>query len=323
MALVQAGLNAGLEQIYVIPALPVHRELSGHADARTRFDWLVRMFSGEPHVQVVDWEYRRRQPTAAIETLRRFVHFYPGTVPWLMLGADAWAGLPTWREYPAHCKLCNVAVFARSGPAVAPVCGHDGWQQLDLKTGGLSAGLDCNAPGHWIYIQADLPDISATELRRDVQSGRALADRVPAVICRDIEQAYGGKNGDDVTQAKEKNHTENNQTFEQMTAALIEALEDKKATDVLVIDVRGRCDFADRFILASGRSDRQLKALAQSVGEVAHRFGLSSKVEGLEASEWLLVDLGDIIIHLFLPEARESFQLERLWSAPHGDAVSS
>jgi len=122
-----------------------------------------------------------------------------------------------------------------------------------------------------------------------------------------------------VTQQAEKN-----QLFEQMTSALIEALEDKKAMDVLVIDVRGRCDFADRFILASGRSDRQLKALAQSAGEVAHRFGMSAKVEGLEASEWLLVDLGDMIIHLFLPEARESFQLERLWSAPHdGDAVSS
>jgi len=117
------------------------------------------------------------------------------------------------------------------------------------------------------------------------------------------------------------NSTEKNKTFEQMTAALIEALEDKKAQDILVIDVRGRCDFADRFILASGRSDRQLKALAQSVGEVAHQFGFPSRVEGLEAAEWLLVDLGDIIVHLFLPDARESFQLERLWSAPHGNAA--
>jgi len=119
------------------------------------------------------------------------------------------------------------------------------------------------------------------------------------------------------------NSIEKKKTFEQMTAALIEALEDKKAQDVLVIDVRGRCDFADRFILASGRSDRQLKALAKSVGEVAHQFDLSAKVEGMEAAEWLLVDLGDVIIHLFLPEARESFQLERLWAAPAGDAPRS
>ena len=105
-----------------------------------------------------------------------------------------------------------------------------------------------------------------------------------------------------MTQAGQKN-----ENFEAMTNALVEALEDKKAQDVLVLDVRGRCDFADRFILASGRSDRQLKALAQSVSVVAHEHGLPAKTEGLDASEWLLVDLGDVIVHLFLPEARESF----------------
>ncbi len=105
---------------------------------------------------------------------------------------------------------------------------------------------------------------------------------------------------------------ENNQ-LESLTAAVIEALEDKKAQDILVIDVRGRCDFADRFVLASGRSDRQLKALSQSLAAAAHQFDLPVRVEGLDAMEWLLVDLGDIVIHLFLPDARESFQLERLW----------
>lgn len=114
-----------------------------------------------------------------------------------------------------------------------------------------------------------------------------------------------------------------NERFEKMTAALVEALEDKKAQDILVIDVRGRCDFADRFIVASGRSDRQIKALSQSVSEVAHQYGLSAKVEGLEAMEWLLVDMGDVVVHLFLPEVRESFQLERLWRVPNKDADSA
>jgi len=107
-----------------------------------------------------------------------------------------------------------------------------------------------------------------------------------------------------------------NENFETITDELVEALEDKKAQDVLVIDVRGRCDFTDRFIIASGRSDRQLKALAQAASTVAHRYDLVAKVEGLEAMEWLIVDLGDVVVHLFIPEARESFQLERLWSAP-------
>ncbi len=120
--------------------------------------------------------------------------------------------------------------------------------------------------------------------------------------------------------------TENVQASEmldQMIPELIDALEDKKAQNVLTIDVRGRCDFADRFIVASGRSDRQLKALAQAITEVAHRFDMSAKIEGLDASEWLLVDLGDIVIHLFLPDVRESFQLEQLWAAPKRDNADS
>ena len=104
-----------------------------------------------------------------------------------------------------------------------------------------------------------------------------------------------------------------NDQLESLTAAVIEALEEKKAQDIRVIDVRGRCDFAERFVLASGRSNRQLKALSQSLAAVAHQYELPARVEGLDAMEWLLVDLGDIVVHLFLPDVRESFQLEHLW----------
>ena len=104
-----------------------------------------------------------------------------------------------------------------------------------------------------------------------------------------------------------------------MTDAVVEAIEDKKAQDVVVMDVQGKCAFADRFVLATGRTDRQLKAIAQAVAGVAHANGLPAKIEGLEAMEWLLVDLGDVVVHLFLPDTRASFQLERLWARPEGD----
>ncbi|MDX8406255.1 MAG: ribosome silencing factor [Mariprofundus sp.] len=115
----------------------------------------------------------------------------------------------------------------------------------------------------------------------------------------------------------------NQEAVEALTSAVVEALEDKKAADILVIDVRGRCDFTDHFVLASGRSDRQLKALANAISEVAHRFNMPSKVEGMEAAEWLLVDLGDVVVHLFLPEIRANFQLERLWAVPSGVSIAS
>jgi len=191
VALVQAGLDAGLDEVFVIPALPVHRALSGCADGHTRFDWLRQMFAGEMRVQVVDWEISRQRPTPAIETLRQFHHMHPDTTPWLMMGTDAWNGLPGWREYPAHQKLCNVAVFARRGLASETACLHHGWRRLDSKQLDLKHGSDCNSPGHQAYVQVTLPDISATALRRDAMQGVGLTGRVADIICTQIEQAYG------------------------------------------------------------------------------------------------------------------------------------
>ncbi len=109
-----------------------------------------------------------------------------------------------------------------------------------------------------------------------------------------------------------------------LTEAVVEALDDKKAADVVVMDVRGRCSFTDRLVLANGRTNRQLKALAQAVSTVAHTRGMPANIEGGEAMEWLLVDLDVVVVHLFLPDVRENVQLERLWTSPsaHQEATS-
>ncbi len=189
VALVRAGVAIGLRRIYVIPALPVHRQLSGRADAETRLAWLQRVFAEDAQVEVVDWEIREGRPTPAIETLRRFRREQPDTTPWLMLGADAWQGLPGWREYPVHRDLCNVAVFARRGADLDTVCGHAGWRALPERPVS-EQGAAAHSPGHWLYVAADLPAISATELRRDAQRGLSLVGRVPEAVRRQIEQAY-------------------------------------------------------------------------------------------------------------------------------------
>lgn len=107
-----------------------------------------------------------------------------------------------------------------------------------------------------------------------------------------------------------------NHSIDTMSSDVVTALEDKKGSDVLVIRVEGRCAVTDRFVLATGRNARQLMAMAQAVSEVAHKYGFAAHIEGREAAEWLLIDMGDIVVHLFLPEVRESFQLERLWQQP-------
>jgi len=94
---------------------------------------------------------------------------------------------------------------------------------------------------------------------------------------------------------------------------VITALEDKKAIDVQHIDVRERSAETDYFVIATGRTDRHLKAMANAASEVAHQEKMPFICEGREAGEWLLVDLESVIVHLFLPHIREEVSLESLW----------
>lgn len=98
------------------------------------------------------------------------------------------------------------------------------------------------------------------------------------------------------------------------------ALDDMKARDVREIDVRGRSDFADLMVLASGTSSRHVASIADEVVRLAKQSGTQPLgVEGADEAEWVLVDLGDIIVHVMQPRTREFYGLERLWTVG-GDA---
>ena len=96
---------------------------------------------------------------------------------------------------------------------------------------------------------------------------------------------------------------------------VLDALEELKARDVREIDVRGKTSIADLLIVATGTSSRHVKSIADEVVKFAKRAGvLPLGVEGQKEAEWVLVDLGDIIVHVMLPRIREFYGLERLWT---------
>ncbi len=91
-------------------------------------------------------------------------------------------------------------------------------------------------------------------------------------------------------------------------------LEDKKGEDILLLDLTGIADFADYFIIASGTSDRMIDSLANAVRETAKQeFDLLPKSEGNSKDGWEVVDMGDIVVHLFSPDQRDYYTLEQLW----------
>ncbi|WP_435142048.1 ribosome silencing factor [Pseudopelagicola sp. nBUS_19] len=105
-----------------------------------------------------------------------------------------------------------------------------------------------------------------------------------------------------------------------MLARILSSLEDDKAEDIVQVDLRGKSSIGDYMVICSGRSTRQVAAISEKVVErLKLEFGCLSKVEGKDAGDWVLVDTGDVIVHIFRPEVREFYQLEKMWM-PAGNA---
>ncbi|MBR9842845.1 MAG: ribosome silencing factor [Rhodobacteraceae bacterium] len=101
---------------------------------------------------------------------------------------------------------------------------------------------------------------------------------------------------------------------------MLTSLDDDKAEDIVQINLRGKSAMADYMVICSGRSSRQVAAISEKLIErVKAEFGRLSKVEGKETGDWVLIDTGDVIVHVFRPEVREFYQLEKMW-LPGGTA---
>ena len=103
---------------------------------------------------------------------------------------------------------------------------------------------------------------------------------------------------------------------------VLTSLDDDQAQEVISIPLEGKSSIADHMVIASGRSTRQVAAMAQKLAERIKHAGMGPvRLEGLPAADWVLVDAGDVVIHLFRPEVRSFYNLERMWA--FGDTLSS
>ena len=98
---------------------------------------------------------------------------------------------------------------------------------------------------------------------------------------------------------------------------ILASLEDGKAEQIVSIDIQGKSSIADYMVIASGRSNRHVAAVSDQVITAIKEAGLGNpKVEGLEGADWVLLDCGDVIVHIFRQEVREFYKLEKMWTAP-------
>lgn len=103
-------------------------------------------------------------------------------------------------------------------------------------------------------------------------------------------------------------------TSDGILEAVLASLSDDKAEEIVQIDLRGKSAIGDHMVICSGRSSRQVAAISEKLAaKLKAELGVICRVEGKDAGDWVLIDTGDVIVHVFRPEVREFYQLEKMW----------
>ena len=109
-----------------------------------------------------------------------------------------------------------------------------------------------------------------------------------------------------------------------LLARILASLDDDKAEEVVQIDLRGRTEMADYMVVCSGRSSRQVAAISEKlVDRLKDANGQLCRIEGKETGDWVLIDAGDVIVHVFRPEVRDFYQLEKMWQATAAERAAA
>jgi ribosome-associated protein len=122
---------------------------------------------------------------------------------------------------------------------------------------------------------------------------------------------------------KHSDDTAEGQTSQALLELVLKSVDDDKAEDVVQIDLRGRSDVADYMVICSGRSSRQVASISEKLADrLKQEMRVSVRMEGKETGDWVLIDAGDVIVHVFRPEVREFYQLEKMW-LPAGSTLAA
>jgi nicotinate-nucleotide adenylyltransferase len=289
-ALKRLRLNA--VWLLVSPGNPLKSD-DGMARFADRLASAMAVAGGNARIVATDLE-ARLGTRYTVETLGLLTRRFPrARLVWLM-GADNQVQIPRWQGWRRIFAMVPIVVFPRPGwtrKALHATASRAlaRWRVQAARAGALPA----MAPPVWLLLPGREHPASATEIRAAAAAGEALAGTRPRQRARE----RGAEHDTD-----------------RLVRLIVASLDDDKAEDVVVIDLVGKASFADRMVVASGLAGRQLTAMAEHLIEKLERDGRRSiRTEGLGASDWVLIDLGDVVVHLFRPEARATYALEKMW----------
>ena len=236
-----------------------------------------------------------------LDTVRALRRAYPkARFVWLM-GADILPQLVDWQGWRELFAAIPIAAFARPGwsyPALASAAPR-AFARYRIDAEAARALASCEPPA-WCFIPSRLDSHSATAIR--------------AVRPRRIK-AKGKPISDQSSPGRGRLLPDRTKDADALLALVRRSLDDDKAEDVVVIDLKGKSAFADYMVIASGRSNRQVVAIADHLAEKLKQAGHGYiPIEGKQGGDWVLVDAGDVVVHVFRPEPRAFYALEKMWA---------
>lgn len=236
-----------------------------------------------------------------LDTVRALKRLYPkARFVWLM-GADILPQLVHWAGWRDLFASIPIAAFARPGWSHAALLAAAPRAFARYRVRAESArGLAACGPPAWCFIPSRLDPHSATAIR---------AVRPPRT------RTKGKTISEQQTTDGPRQLADRSKIVEAQLSLVRRSLDDDKAEDVVVIDLKGKSSFADYMVVASGRSTRQVVAIAENLADRLKQSGHGYvPVEGKEAGDWVLVDAGDVVVHVFRPEPRVFYGLEKMWA---------
>jgi nicotinate-nucleotide adenylyltransferase len=227
---------------------------------------------------------------------------------WLM-GADNLVQIPRWERWTHIFKTIPIAVFDRPSFSLKAFSGRAAkrFARERVLVSAACRLAEMNPPA-WVFFHTPLDARSATRIRsaREDTPSLTRTEQSPELST--------------ITALKPRTQWMQRQSG--LLELILQILEDGKAEDIVSIDLAGKTTIADQMVIASGRSNRQVLALTEHLEQALSRRSRIS-IEGRTRGDWVLIDAGDVIIHLFRPEIRAYYNLEKMWGEtfPDGEAV--
>ena len=347
LALARAARDRlGLERILVVPAaVPPHKQDRAISSGADRLALVEAGIAGEPRLEVSRIELDRAGPSWTVDTVAEIAaaERLAGRKPDLtvILSAESFAGLPSWHEPDRLLDLARVAVAPRAGHAPP----DPAW---------IGSAFPGRAD-RILVIEGPRVEVSASQVRRHAAAGESLAGLVPPGVAEAIaaHRLYRHPEpqedepivndpaplaGTPTAELTATAHAPRPDGLPSRDAAgavaaaatalpaaerppldiarrIVELAEDKKAADIILLDLTGLTTLADAFVICSGGSERQLDAIADGVieGMRAEKVRPIGR-EGTASSHWVLVDFGAVVVHVFTPPEREYYSLEKHWA---------